>query len=222
VLTVLGVMAMFSVIPPAQINLINGVIQAFSDFFAEFHMPWFVPILAFLIAFGGISSLSAWIVGPARGLREMLLDHKLYPKLTKINQGDMPYLLLIVEGVVATILASVFLWMPDLQSAFWLLIALTSQFTVLVYLFLFASVIKLRSERGYASNANAFTIPGGKPILYGMAGLALLVSVLAFIFGLFPLSETSQHYTRDYVFMMLSGDALIIALPFILFKKLRG
>ncbi len=222
VLTVLGVMAMFSVIPPGQINLINGVIQAFSDFFTEFHMPWFVPILAFLIALGGISSLSAWIVGPARGLREMLVDHKLYPRLTQINAGDMPHRLLLVEGVVATLLASVFLWMPDLQSAFWLLIDLTSQFTVLVYIFLFASVIKLRSQRAYAKNENAFTIPGGKPVLYGMAGLAMLVSVLAFAFGLFPLQELSRQATEHYMLMMIVGDAVIIALPFILFKKLRG
>ncbi len=222
ILTVFGVMAMFSVIPAGQINLINGVIQAFSDFFMEFHMPWFIPILAFLIALGGISSLSAWIVGPARGLREMLVDHQLYPKLARLNAGDMPYYLLIVEGVVATFLASVFLWMPDLQSAFWLLIALTSQFTVLVYLFLFASVIKLRVQRAYTENVNAFTIPGGKPVLYGMAGMAILVSVLAFVFGLFPLSESSKHYTEHYVAMMIVGDALIIILPFILFKKLRG
>ncbi len=221
ILTVLGVMAIFSVIPAGQINLINGVIQAFSDFFTEFNMPWFVPILAFLIAFGGISSLSAWIVGPARGLREMLVDHKMYPKLTQVNKGDMPHLLLIVEGGVATLLATVFLWMPDLQSAFWLLIDLTSQFTVLVYVFLFASVIKLRSQRGYQKNENAFTIPGGKPVLYGMAGLAMCVSVLAFCFGLFPLQDLSWRATEHYMVMMIVGDMMIIALPFLLFKKLR-
>ena len=59
-------------------------------------------------------------------------------------------------------------------------------------------------------------------ILYSMAGVAIFVSVLAFILGLFPLSETSRQYTEHYVVMMICGDAVIIALPFILFKKLRG
>lgn len=219
VLTILGVLAIFSVINPSQINLINGVIQAFSAFFTEFHMPWFVPVLALLIAFGGISSLSAWLVGPARGLREMLYEHQMYPVLSKLNKGDMPAYLLITEGIIATLLASCFLWMPNLQSAFWLLIALTSQFTVLMYIFLFASAIKLRLSRN-ETHVNAFTIPGGNVLLCLIAGIAILASLIAFIFGLFPLDNTMTN-TFHYVVLMIVGDIVILLLPFLLFKKLR-
>ncbi len=208
VLTSLGVMSIFSVVPMDHINLINGVMQAFSAFFTEFHMLWFIPVLALLIAFGGISSLSAWLVGPARGLREMLHEHKMYPSITLLNKGEMPTAILLIEGIVGTALASSFMWMPTLQSAFWLLVALTSQFTVLMYIFVFVSAIKLRGAKC--------------GILFSLLSiLAIIASAIAFLFGLFPLQSLSPHYTLHYVFMLLAGDFIILILPFALFKKLR-
>ncbi len=221
IVTSLGIGAIFSVIAPTQINIINGVIQAFNGFFTELHLLWFVPILALLIAFGGISSFSAWLVGPARGLREMMLEHQFYPSLTQLNKGAMPYKLLLLEGIIATLLASCFLWMPSLQSAFWLLIALTSQFTVLVYIALFASAIKLRSSK-CRKDHQIYTLPGGNLSLYLLAGLGILVSATAFIFGLFPIDNISKTSTLEYVLKMITGDVIILILPFILFKKLRA
>lgn len=220
ILTLLGVSAIFSVVPPDQINLINGVIQAFAVFFAEFNMRWFIPILALLIAFGGISSLGVWLVGLARGLREMLHEQKMYPKLTKISKGDIPAYLILLEGLIATLLASCFLWMPSLKSAFWLLVALTSQFTVLMYIFVFAGAIKLRLVRKQMNPA-AFRIPGGNTMLFLLTGVAMIACSIAFIFGLFPLQSSSHAYTLHYVITMVAGDAFILLLPFLLFKKLR-
>jgi amino acid transporter len=98
------------------------------------------------------------------------------------------------------------MWMPNLQSAFWLLVALTSQFTVLMYIFVFVSAIKLRGrERGFL-----FSL---------LTLLAILASGIAFLFGLFPLQSLSPHYTLHYVLMMLVGDCIILALPLVLFKK---
>jgi amino acid transporter len=219
-LSSLGIIAIFAVVDPAHINLMNGVIQAFEAFFTEFHMPWFVPILAILIAFGAISSLSAWLVGPARGLAAMLLEHDLYPNLAAPNRGDIPHKILLLEGIVATLLASVFLWMPSLKSAFWLLVALTSQFTVLMYVFVFASSIKLRYART-RRKAGAYEVPGPNSVLILIALLAMLACITAFVFGMFPAESPSARYTFHYVLGMMGGDALILALPFMVFRKLR-
>ena len=216
-------LAMFQLLPKGQVNLLNGVIESFSAFFNIAHLAWLTPIIALCIALGSIASLSAWLVGPARGLREMLIEHAMLSKVSQLNKYEMPATIFILQGIIGTLLASLFLWMPNFKSAFWLLIALTSQFTVLMYIFLFAAFIYLR-VKPTTKDENAFYIPGGNPVAILIGGLPIIAAVLAFTLGLFPPSTLSLSLTQNmhYIVMMLVGDLIILALPFVLFKKLRS
>lgn len=217
-----SVIAIFELLPAGKVNLLNGVIQSFAAFFALAHLPWFTPLLAFFIAFGSIASLSAWLIGPARGLREMLKEHNMYPLLSRLNKHDMPFGILILQGIIATFFASLFFWMPDFQSSFWLLMALTSQFTVLMYIFLFAAFIRLRFKEK-EKNPSAFYVPGGMLAAIVLCSVAILASVIAFFLGLFPPATLSLPLQQNlhYIAIMIIGDVAILSLPFLLFKKLR-
>ncbi len=217
-----GVIAIFQLLPKGQVNLLNGVIEGLAQFFQFAHLSWITPILALCIAVGSIASLSAWLIGPARGLREMLKEQQMFPALSRLNKFDMPYGILILQGLIATLLISLFLWMPNFQSAFWLLIALTSQFTVLMYIFLFSSFIYLRAKE-QERRPEAFYIPGGLVVASIIGGVAIVASILAFALGLFPPSSLSLSWQQNmhYVMLMVIGDLIILALPFLLFKSLR-
>ncbi|MDO8954137.1 MAG: APC family permease [Gammaproteobacteria bacterium] len=207
----MAAMSIAVVVPKGQVNLLNGLIQSFSYFFQTFHMSWFTPILAGLIAFGGIGSISAWLIGPARGMREMAVDGEFPKVFAKVNRFGMPYNVLLLQGIIGTLLACVFLFMPSLKSAFWTLMAWTSQFTVLLYIILFSSAIKLRYSQ--PDLERPYRIPGGKIAIWLICGVAILVSAIGFLLGLFPPDEISIHDTLPYIAMMLSGDALILAVP---------
>ncbi|MDF2691606.1 MAG: amino acid permease family protein, partial [Gammaproteobacteria bacterium] len=160
IISVMAAMSIAFVVPSEQINLLNGLIESFSVFFQAFHISWFTPILAALIAFGGIASMSAWLIGPARGMREMAVDGEFPQVFAKLNRFGMPSNILLLQGVIGTLLACVFLFMPSLKSAFWTLVAWTSQFTVLMYILVFSSAIKLRYSQ--PNLERPYCIPGGK------------------------------------------------------------
>lgn len=220
ILSSMAALSIAAVVPSNQINLLNGLIESFSRFFVAFHISWFTPLLAALIAFGGIASMSAWLIGPARGMREMAADGEFPQVFAKVNRFGMPTNVLLLQAMIGTVLACVFLFMPTLQSAFWTLIAWTSQFTVLMYILLFSSAIKLRYSR--PNLERPYRIPGGKPLIWVICGAAIVVCAAGFLLGLFPPNQLSIKNSLPYIIMMMAGDAAILAVPLLIILMRRS
>ena len=128
-ITILASLSIAITVPSSHLNLVSGLMQGFSNFFSQFHIMWALPILALLIVVSGISSLSAWLLGPARGLA-VAAKEGFFPKwCAKCNSKGMPVNILLMQAVIATFLSTLFLFAP-LGTAFWLLIVLTGQFTL--------------------------------------------------------------------------------------------
>ncbi|MCF6807331.1 APC family permease [Thiotrichales bacterium 19S9-12] len=220
-LSVLATMALAVVVPKERLSIISGVIEGFSIFFNQFGLSFLTPILALCIALGGIASLSAWMLGPARALQQAAFEGLLPKSLAKTNTHGMPVIILLAQGGIGSILALAFLWLPSAESAFWLLIALTAQFTVLMFLMMFLSAIKL-------SFANSKDRPKGfylsRPLIILMALIGSSCCSIAFYVGLFPPELGEKDLDKEhYVVMMLVIDFLIICAPFIikhLYQKL--
>ena len=66
--SILGVLAVGSVVPQKEISLTAGTMQAFVSFVGSYNLYALVPIMAILVFVGAVASLSTWIVGPSRGL----------------------------------------------------------------------------------------------------------------------------------------------------------
>ena len=217
--SILVALAIAAVIPAGQIHLVDGVIEAFSVFFARFHMVWFTPVMACLIALGVASSLSAWLLGPARGLCRAAEDQLLPKVLAKQNKHEMPTGVLVFQGIIASVLSLLFLFMPSIKAAFWLLIALTSQFTVLMYIMVFAAAYRLR-KRGPVKEG-AYQIPGGLFFLKGMLLVAILVCLLGFFLGWLPPKQLDVLIEWHYVALVLVCDFVVLGLP-VWWLKVRG
>ena len=64
---VFGSLAIAIVLPHDQINLVNGIMQAFDAFLSAYHLQALLPMLTVLIFLGTLGGIINWIISPAKG-----------------------------------------------------------------------------------------------------------------------------------------------------------
>ena len=218
-LYVLGVLAIGIVIPKQQINLVAGSLQAFSFFVNAYGLNWLTPVIAILLAFGALGTLSTWIAGPSKGLLAAAQSGDLPPLFRKLNRHGMPVALLIAQAIVVTLFSSVFLFMPTVGSAYWILNATLVQIYLIMYVLMFAAVIKLRYK--YPHIKRAYKIPGGFVGIWTIAGFGLVGSISTFLIGFFPPAQIAVGNTLLYVSFLILSIVVVCVAPsvILLFKK---
>lgn len=182
--TLLSALAIAIVVPTNKISLIAGFMEGFQVFFTAFHMGWVKSILTLLIVLSGISSLTAWLLAPARGISVAAKNSDMPKYFGKESERGIPTRVLLLQAIVATLIALLFVFMPNLSIAFWLLTVLTSQFTLIMYIMLFASAIVLYKQIP-ASNTDTFKIKG-KILRWLISGVAIIICIGAYLLGFFP------------------------------------
>ncbi len=217
VLTVFGTLAISIVVPVAKLNLAAGLMQAFQDFLQAFNLTWLLVPLAVLVTLGGIALLQAWLIGPAVGLGVVARDGNMPPMFSRHNKRGAPTGVLILQAVAGTIIALLYVFLPSVSNAYWVLSALTVLLLCIVYMFVFAAVIKLRHSQ--PDVPRAFKIPGGIVGVWIVGGVGFVATALSFVVSLFP---TGQIHLSWIVYMgiMLAGTALL-ALPPLVFLKMK-
>lgn len=219
-LSILGTLSIAVVVPQAEISLVSGLVQAFSVFFGAFGLDWAAPVMAFALLVGALAGINTWAVGPAKGLLVTAEDGFLPPILHKTNAEGVPIGTLIFQAVVGTVLSCAFLFMDDHSSAYWLLTASASQFTVLFYALIFAAVIRLRYTQ--ATVKRVYEIPGGKGGVCLVSGLGLLSCLFGFLIVFIPASQLNTGSARMFQWMLIGCFISLSLLPLALmyYRKL--
>ena len=220
---VLASLAIALVIPQKNLNVLSGLTDAYILFFTQFHLTGFIPVIIALIVLGSFCGVSTWVVGPTRGLLVAAYESKLDNAhwLLKINKRGMPIALLITQGVIVTLICGVFVLMPTVNSAYWLLGVMTTQLALMFYIFLFAAAIRLRYKAN--DTARAYRIPGGKFGIWLVGSMGILSCIFTFIIGFFPPSGIAVGSLLRFETTLVVGAILFALPPFILekWKKLR-
>lgn len=218
-LSLLGTLAIAIVIPQSEINLVSGGIEAISTFLKAYNLGWIVPIIAFMVAFGAMGGVSTWAAGPSKGLLAAAQDGDFPPILHKVNKNDMPVAMLIFQGIIVTIISVVFLFMPNVNSSFWILLVLASQLYLVMYLMMFAAGIILRYKK--PNVPRAYKIPGGNLGMWIVSGLGMIGSIFAIVIGFFPPDQVETGNLLFFELFLFGGMIIFCAMPFIilLFKK---
>lgn len=216
----LGSLAIAIVIPQAKIILTSGLMEGFSIFFTTFHMTWLVPVVALLIIVGGFGGVSAWVIGPTKGIMVAAEDGAAPRSLQAKNKYEVPTRLLVIQGAITTVLSCTFVLMPSINSAFSLLSAMTSQVAIVVYLGLFTSAIKLRFNK--PDVPRAFKVPGGKPGMIIVAGIGIITCLVVFFLGFLPPSQINIGSVALYEAILIGGTVLICIPPLIMKGSARG
>jgi len=212
ILTTFGGLCIAIVVPEGEMNLAAGAMEAFSFFLANYNLSWALPLIAVAITVGAIGMVSTWIVGPTKGMLAAAEDHDLPEYFEKRNENGMPVSLLYAQGVIVSLLCTVFLFMPTVSSSYWVLFNLTALLYLLMYILMFIAAIVLRYK--YPKVERTYKIPYGNVGMWIVASLGVLGSVFAFIMGLFPPTQVKVGNVIAYEAFLIGGVLFFCIIPF--------
>lgn len=211
---ILGSLAIAFVLPKEQISLVDGVMQAFDNFFHAYHLTWLMPILIFLLLLGSLGSMINWIISPAKGLL-MAANHNFLPKyLCQLNKHGIASRILISQALLVTLLCSGFLLFPSVNAIYWLFTALSTELYIMMYVLMFIAAWKLKSK--FAHIKRPFAIPGGKAGYYLTCVLGLCGCTMTLIVGFIPPVEFMNFGSASHFRMVFSTGIFLMMLPALL------
>ena len=213
-LQILGSLAVAVVLPESQITLQSGLMQTFENLFISMGMKWLLPVVCVLMAFGVLGSVISWIAGPSRGLLWTAKDGLLPPALAKVNKNGIQQNILIIQGLIVTLLSSIYFIIPNVGVAFFLLGALTIGLYLIMYMFMYAAGIRLRYTQPELQRS--FKVPGGNAGMWAIAGIGFLAVLFAFIVSFFPPSQLPVGSPLEYVGLVFGGTVIFTVLPFLI------
>ncbi|ADN37082.1 amino acid permease-associated region [Methanolacinia petrolearia DSM 11571] len=212
---IIATIAVAVVVPQSEISLVAGLMQAFEAFFKPFNMSWIVPLIATLTAIGAFALINTWVIGPAKAFMVTARNGDLPPVLQKVNGNYAPVSILILQAIVGSLLAFLFVLMPNVNASYWIITALTSQLYTIIYILMFAAAIRLRYSRPDVERP--YKVPGGIVGLWIVAGIGLVGSLLILIVGFFPPSQIATGSLMFYEAFLFGGIILFTLIPFVIY-----
>jgi amino acid transporter len=215
---ILGSLAIAVVLPKNEINLVNGVMQAFTNFFSAYHIEWIVPIVAIMLLLGSLGGIISWVISPAKGLLQAAQYGFMPAFLQKENKHGVAHNLLIVQAILVTLFCMAFLFMPSVNASYWLLTALSTQLYILMYVIMFLAAIRLRYK--FPTQQRDFAIPGGNPGLWFVCGLGIIGCLITLTVGFIPPSGINVGSILRYEMIFATGIvAMILPVLFFFYYK---
>jgi amino acid transporter len=203
-----GSLAIALVLPSNQINLVNGVMQAFSNFFANYHLTWLIPIMTAALVVGNLGGMVTWVISPAKGLLQASQSGFLPTFLAKENGNGVAANLLLVQAVLVSVFCVAFLLMPSVNGSYWLLSDLSTQLYMLMYVMMFiaAGALKLK----FKPALEGFNIPGKKMGMGLVCLLGLMGCVVTLVVGFIPPSGINVGGFWHYEIIFIAGMLTMI------------
>ncbi len=211
-----GALAIGSIVPKEQIQLASGGMEAFRFLFKALHVEWATGLVAAVTTFGALGMMSTWIVGPSRGLLATAQDGDLPPFFHKQNRKEMPTNILLTQAIIVTVLSLVFLFMPSVNSSYWILVALASILYMAMYILMFTAALRLRYTKPHVQRS--YQVPGGNKGLWFVCLLGIFGSLFGFFIGFFPPSQLDTGSLISFESFLIGGALLFCSLPFLIYR----
>lgn len=218
IIFVLGTFALGIIIPEKDINLTQSLLVGFDNYFKYVHASWMSPIIAIALAFGVLAGVLTWVAGPSKGIFAVGKAGYLPPFFQKTNANGVQKNILLVQGLAVTLLSLLFVVMPSVQSFYQILSQLTVLLYLIMYLLMFSGAIYLRYNMKKA--ARPFRIGSkGNGLMWLVAGLGFLGSLLAFVLSFIPPSQISVGSNTVWFAVLIIGCIVVVAAPFIIYAS---
>lgn len=206
---ILGSLAIAVVIPPAQINLVDGTMQALSTFLRAYHLQVLIPVYALFLFFGTLGGLVNWLISPAKGLYQVAEAGYLPKKLAQVNRHGVAYWILLLQALVISGVCSSFLLLPSVNGGFWFLTDLSTELYMILYAAIFVAAIYIRYREPFLWRP--FKVGKSRLAMTVIASFGLLGCLITLLVGFVPPANIEVGGIWWYELLFVSGLLLLIA-----------
>ncbi len=214
---ILSSLAVAIVVPAKELTNLTGIIQAFTLLAEEFSLPWLAPLMAGAILIGGVCAVATWIIGPTKGMFAAADDGLLPKTLAKTNRYGVPYAMLLTQGAICSLLTLIYVLLPTVEGAYYLLSSMAAQLSMIMYGILFAAAISLRYTK--KDKERPFKIPGKNWGMWLAAGMGLGICLVVVSLGFVPPSTKVDLGDVVLYETYLIGGIALIMLPILFIHK---
>jgi glutamate:GABA antiporter len=212
--TVLGALAIALIIPTQKLSLIAGTLQTFTIICEQMHLAWLLPYLMIAIFIGTTGSMMNWMLSPAEGLRQASQAGLLPAFLQQNNRHGAPQRVLILQAILVSAVSSLFIWMPNLDTAYWLLTALSTELYLCMYVMLF--LVALKNLPNHNLQKSLF----GNKWMWALCLLGLLTCALCLIAGFIPPENIGFEHLPSYP-LLFTGGLVAMVLPVVFLARIQ-
>ena len=150
-LYVIGTAALLLAIPSGEVGAIQGMMQAVTSVAGSLGAAPLIPVFSVLISLAVLGICSAWMSGAARIPFVMGLNVYLPPVLGKTHsRWNTPYVALIVQAVLSSMFILISLYGANVREAYEKLLSSSVAIQLIPFLYLFAGLWKLGTNRIWA------------------------------------------------------------------------
>jgi len=214
IIFILPALAISWIVPADELSLTAGIMQAFDAIFGQFGVQWLTPIVGIMLVTASLGGMLTWLAGPSKGL--LLISRQegyLPPFLQRLNKHGVQQNILVTQGIVTSLIALAYAFIPDVSSAYWIFSVITTQVYLIMYLLMFVAAVQLR--RKYPDQPRGYRAP----MIVGLCGVGFAASLAALLIGFIPPSQFESGNAGVY-FLIVAGGALGLGLlvPFLFYR----
>jgi len=178
-----GTIGVLLALPHAQVNNLEGLMQAVTQTAGRIGFFWLIPVTAALIALSNLGAASAYLAAVARLPFVAGIDRLLPPVFGKLHpRWGTPHVALILQAACGVLFVFLGQAGTSVKGAYDVLVSMGIITYFLPYLFLFGAMVRLQRE---PAGPDVIRVPGGKPValLLSCVGFstALLTIALSFV-----------------------------------------
>ena len=180
----LGTACVLVALPPDRIGKLQGPIDAIDAAAARLDLGFLTPLAAFLIALSALGSVGAWLASVTRLPFVAGLDHYLPEGFGRLHpRWRTPHVSLLVLGAAIVVCLVLGQAGETVKGAYDILVSMTVICTLIPFLLLFASMIRLQREPG---GADVIRVPGGRPVARLAGSVGFLTTAVSIVLAFFP------------------------------------
>ncbi|MGL4875664.1 MAG: tyrosine-tyramine antiporter [Clostridium sp.] len=211
ILNLITGLTMANVVPNGTMEFSN-ILQPFALYFKALGIPMiFTNIIGWMIAVGILAQLSAWVLGPSKAMIKVAEEGLLPPVFQKRNEKGVPITFVLIQAIVISLLAFVYVVVPNVNTAFVMITITTTIIYCLAYVLMILAIIKLRYSKPELERP--FRL-GGMGTMWFVAILALIGVILTIVASLIPLSGVNPI---AYVSFQVIASVAMFIIPLIIY-----
>jgi glutamate:GABA antiporter len=202
-----GTFCVLLALPSQESSNLDGLAQAIAHTSFRLHLTGITAVAALLIAFSNIGAAGAYLAAAARLPFVAGLDGYLPPAFARLHsRWKTPWVSVLGQGVFGILFVFLGQSGTSVGGAYTILAAIAVVITMVPFMLLFASMIRLQRE---PAGPDVIRVPGGRPVAILLAAVGFATAAFATVLSLIPPPEEPRKFLY-LTKIIVSASALVL------------